>query len=57
MLIYSRLGSNISLFQRIVGKNIDRGLKFFGRAIFGDLGEDGLPGVVVESHGAAVVFR
>ncbi|XP_019215078.1 integrin alpha-L isoform X4 [Oreochromis niloticus] len=43
--------------QRIMGKNIDNGLKFFGRAIFGDVGEDGLPGVVVESHGAAVVFR
>lgn len=43
--------------QRIMGKNIDHGLKFFGRAIFGDLGEDGLLGVVVESHGAAVVFR
>ncbi|XP_026025555.1 integrin alpha-L-like isoform X1 [Astatotilapia calliptera] len=43
--------------QRIMGKNIDHGLKFFGRAIFGDLGEDGLPGVVVESRGAAVVFR
>uniref|UniRef100_A0A668T3W8 VWFA domain-containing protein n=1 Tax=Oreochromis aureus TaxID=47969 RepID=A0A668T3W8_OREAU len=43
--------------QRIMGKNIDHGLKFFGRAIFRDLGEDGLPGVVVESHGAAVVFR
>lgn len=45
------------LFQKIMGKNIDHGLKFFGRAIFGDLGEDGLPGVVVESRGAAVVFR
>ncbi|XP_063333417.1 integrin alpha-L-like [Pelmatolapia mariae] len=43
--------------QRIMGKNIDHGLKFFGRAIFGDVGEDGLSGVVVESHGAAVVFR
>lgn len=40
-----------------MGKNVDHGLKFFGRAIFGDVGEDGLLGVVVESHGAAVVFR
>lgn len=35
------------------------GLRFFGQAIDGgmDLGEDGLPDIVIGSQGAAVVLR
>ncbi|KAM9363270.1 integrin alpha-L [Symphorus nematophorus] len=45
--------------QRIVGKEIGREMRFFGQAIDGniDLGEDGLPDIVVGSHGKAIVLR
>ncbi|XP_040002025.1 integrin alpha-D [Xiphias gladius] len=45
--------------QRIRGKEIKPGLRFFGQAIHGDidLGEDGLPDIVIGSQGTAVVLR
>ncbi|CAN9510825.1 unnamed protein product [Ophioblennius macclurei] len=45
--------------QRIMGATVNPGRKFFGQAISGlvDLGEDGLPDLVVGSQGAAVVLR
>ncbi|KAM9857426.1 integrin alpha-L [Aulostomus maculatus] len=45
--------------QRIMGKEISSGLRFFGQAINGDmdLGEDGLPDIVIGSYGTAVVLR
>ncbi|XP_059199834.1 integrin alpha-M-like [Centropristis striata] len=45
--------------QRIMGQNIHPGLRFFGQSIDGDidLGEDGLPDLVVGSQGTAVVLR
>ncbi|XP_030596362.1 integrin alpha-L-like [Archocentrus centrarchus] len=50
-------GITSTFSQRIVGININSELRFFGKAIVGDLGEDGLPSVVVGSHDAAVVLR
>nr|ASU50959.1 integrin alpha-L [Epinephelus coioides] len=45
--------------QRIMGQKIDPGLRFFGQSIDGDidLGEDGLPDIVVGSQGNAIVLR
>ncbi|XP_029948934.1 integrin alpha-M isoform X2 [Salarias fasciatus] len=45
--------------QRIMGATVNPGRRFFGQAISGDLdlGQDGLPDVVVGSQGAAVVLR
>ncbi|XP_044044763.1 integrin alpha-L-like isoform X2 [Siniperca chuatsi] len=45
--------------QRIMGQKIKPELRFFGQAIDGDidLGEDGLPDIVVGSQGMAVVLR
>lgn len=45
--------------QRIGGENVQPQLRFFGQAIDGDmdLGEDGLPDLVIGSQGAAVVLR
>uniref|UniRef100_A0A3P9I281 VWFA domain-containing protein n=1 Tax=Oryzias latipes TaxID=8090 RepID=A0A3P9I281_ORYLA len=45
--------------QRISGKNFQPAMKLFGLAIdgHGDLGNDGLPDIVVGSQGAAVVLR
>ncbi|XP_072240244.1 integrin alpha-M [Leuresthes tenuis] len=45
--------------QKIMGKTINSGIRFFGQAINGriDLGDDGLPDIVVGSQGAAVVLR
>ncbi|XP_057699342.1 integrin alpha-D [Corythoichthys intestinalis] len=45
--------------QRITGRNIKDGMRFFGQAINGniDLGDDALPDIVVGSYGAAVVLR
>ncbi|XP_017297102.1 integrin alpha-D [Kryptolebias marmoratus] len=45
--------------QRITGKKLGTGIRFFGQAIDGhlDLGDDGLPDIVVGSQGAAVVLR
>lgn len=47
------------LFQRIAGQEFRTGLRFFGQAIDGDidLGEDGLPDIVIGSQGSAVVLR
>ena len=47
------------LFQRIMGKDINPGLRFFGQAIDGniDLGDDGLSDIVIGSQGKAVVLR
>ncbi|KAM9792574.1 integrin alpha-M [Neosynchiropus ocellatus] len=48
-----------SFNQRIRGRNMSPGLRFFGQAIDGeiDLGEDGLPDIVVGSQGAVIVLR
>ncbi|XP_015231297.1 PREDICTED: integrin alpha-M-like [Cyprinodon variegatus] len=45
--------------QRITGADFEPGLRFFGQSINGDidLGDDGLPDIVVGSQGAAVVLR
>nr|XP_057925143.1 integrin alpha-D isoform X2 [Doryrhamphus excisus] len=45
--------------QKITGQNIRPGIRFFGQAISGsiDLGEDGLPDLVIGSYGTAVVLR
>lgn len=47
------------LFQRIMGQKIKPELRFFGYTIDGDidLGENGLPDIVVRSLGTAVVLR
>ncbi|XP_037617269.1 integrin alpha-D isoform X1 [Sebastes umbrosus] len=52
-------GIRSTFSQRIVGENIVSGLRFFGQAIDGDidLGDDGLPDIVVGSQGTAVVLR
>ncbi|XP_073333208.1 integrin alpha-L-like [Pagrus major] len=52
-------GIRSTFSQRILGKEIQPGLRFFGQAIYGeiDLGEDGLPDIVVGSQGMAVVLR
>uniref|UniRef100_A0A3Q3MM12 Integrin alpha-L-like n=1 Tax=Labrus bergylta TaxID=56723 RepID=A0A3Q3MM12_9LABR len=53
-----RRGMRSSFSQKIMGKNIQPGLRFFGQAIDGamDLGDDGLPDIVVGSQGMAVVL-
>ncbi|XP_053190826.1 integrin alpha-D [Scomber japonicus] len=55
----SRKGIRSTFSQRITGQDFRPMLRFFGQAIDGniDLGEDGLPDIVVGSHGAAVVLR
>ncbi|XP_054460569.1 integrin alpha-D [Anoplopoma fimbria] len=52
-------GIRSTFSQRIMGQKIKPGLRFFGQAIDGniDLGDDGLPDIVVGSQGAAVVLR
>ncbi len=42
-----------------MGEKIKPGLRFFGQAIDGDidLGEDGLPDIVIGSQGTTVVLR
>ncbi|XP_030280862.1 integrin alpha-L-like isoform X2 [Sparus aurata] len=52
-------GIRSTFSQRILGKAIQPGLRFFGQSMYGkiDLGEDGLPDIVVGSQGMAVVFR
>ncbi|XP_029293609.1 integrin alpha-X [Cottoperca gobio] len=54
-----RRGIRRNFSQRIMGQKIKPGLRFFGQAIDGDidLGEDGLPDIVVGSQGMAVVLR
>ncbi|XP_061581094.1 integrin alpha-D isoform X2 [Cololabis saira] len=45
--------------QRVMGEKFRPNMRFFGQAIDGhiDLGDDGLPDIVVGSQGAAVVLR
>ncbi|TKS69297.1 Integrin alpha-L CD11 antigen-like family member A [Collichthys lucidus] len=52
-------GMRSTFSQRIIGQKIKPGLRFFGQAIAGeiDLGEDGLPDIVIGSQGMAVVLR
>ncbi|XP_019121695.1 integrin alpha-L [Larimichthys crocea] len=52
-------GMRSTFSQRIMGQKIKPGLRFFGQAIAGeiDLGEDGLPDIVIGSQGMAVVLR
>uniref|UniRef100_A0A669BSI0 Integrin alpha-L n=1 Tax=Oreochromis niloticus TaxID=8128 RepID=A0A669BSI0_ORENI len=52
-------GIRSAFSQRITGKEVTPGIKFFGQAINGaiDLGGNGLPDIVIGSQGAAVVFR
>ncbi|XP_031140267.1 integrin alpha-D isoform X2 [Sander lucioperca] len=52
-------GIRSTFSQRIMGQKIMPGLRFFGQAIAGDidLGQDGLPDIVVGSQGTAVVLR
>ncbi|XP_076583745.1 integrin alpha-L-like [Chaetodon auriga] len=52
-------GIRSTFSQRIMGQKIKPGLRFFGQAIAGgiDLGEDGLPDIVVGSQSTAVVLR
>ncbi|XP_040043368.2 integrin alpha-M [Gasterosteus aculeatus] len=52
-------GIRSTFSQRIMGQDLDSGLRFFGQAIDGDmdLGEDGLPDIAVGSQGAVVVVR
>ncbi|CAI5679045.1 unnamed protein product [Oreochromis niloticus] len=52
-------GIRSTFSQRITGKEVTPGIKFFGQAIDGaiDLGGNGLPDIVIGSQGAAVVFR
>nr|XP_046258402.1 integrin alpha-D [Scatophagus argus] len=52
-------GIRSTFSQRIMGQKITSGLRFFGQAIDGniDLGEDGLPDLVVGSQGKVVVLR
>lgn len=47
------------VLQRIMGRQIQPGLRFFGQAIDGDvdLDVDGLPDVVIGSQDTAVVLR
>ncbi|KAL3067537.1 hypothetical protein OYC64_017292 [Pagothenia borchgrevinki] len=63
-VVYIYLGDRIrgirsDYSQRIIGHKIDLRLRFFGLSIDGDidLGEDGLPDIVVGSQGIAVVLR
>lgn len=52
-------GMRSSHSQRILGEGVHPGLQFFGQSIDGsiDLGDDGLPDLLVGSRGAAVVLR
>ncbi|XP_068607014.1 integrin alpha-D [Brachionichthys hirsutus] len=52
-------GIRCTFSQRITGRELDLGLRFFGQAIDGriDLGQDGLLDMVVGSQGMAVVLR
>ncbi|XP_036940730.1 integrin alpha-L-like isoform X2 [Acanthopagrus latus] len=52
-------GIRSTFSQRILGKEIQPGLRFFGQSVYGEinLGEDGLPDIVVGSQGMAVVLR
>ncbi|KAM3624674.1 uncharacterized protein V6R79_026459 [Siganus canaliculatus] len=52
-------GIRSTFSQRILGRNIDHSFRFFGQDIDGgiDLGEDGLPDIVVGSQGNVVVLR
>ncbi|XP_035515426.1 integrin alpha-M [Morone saxatilis] len=52
-------GIRSTFSQRILGQKIKPGLRFFGQAIDEDLdlGEDGLPNIVIGSQGTAVVLR
>uniref|UniRef100_A0A8P4G3Z1 VWFA domain-containing protein n=1 Tax=Dicentrarchus labrax TaxID=13489 RepID=A0A8P4G3Z1_DICLA len=52
-------GIHSTFSQRILGQKIKPGLRFFGQAIDEDtdLGEDGLPNIVIGSQGTAVVLR
>lgn len=52
-------GIRSAFSQRITGQTMKPVLRFFGQAIDGhvDLGDDGLPDLVVGSQGAAVVLR
>ncbi|KAJ0050840.1 hypothetical protein NL108_008186, partial [Boleophthalmus pectinirostris] len=45
--------------QRILGENVNSRLQFFGQSIDGsnDVGNDGLPDIVVGSRGSAVVLK
>ncbi|XP_071359349.1 integrin alpha-L-like isoform X4 [Trachinotus anak] len=54
-----RRGIRSFFSQRIMGQNIKPGLRFFGQAITGgtDLGENGLPRIVIGSQGTAIVLR
>lgn len=47
------------LLQRIIGWEINPGLRFFGQAIDGiiDMEEDELPDIVIGSQGTVVVLR
>ncbi|KAM6940479.1 integrin alpha-L-like [Xenentodon cancila] len=52
-------GIRSTFSQRIAGEKFNPAMRFFGQAIDGhiDLGDDGLPDIVVGSQGAAVVLR
>ncbi|XP_068177473.1 integrin alpha-D isoform X2 [Antennarius striatus] len=52
-------GVRSTFSQRITGREISPELRFFGQAIDGgiDLGQDGLPDIVMGSKGMAVVLR
>ncbi|XP_050926831.1 integrin alpha-L [Lates calcarifer] len=52
-------GIRSTFSQRIMGQKIKSGLRFFGRVIDGDidLGEDGLPRILIGSQETAVVLR
>ncbi|XP_071359889.1 integrin alpha-M [Trachinotus anak] len=54
-----RRGIRSPFSQRIIGEEIKPGMRFFGQAIDGsiDLGEDGLPDIVIGSQGTAAVLR
>ncbi|GAA6225884.1 integrin alpha-L-like [Lates japonicus] len=54
-----RKGIRSTFSQRIMGQKIKSGLRFFGQVIDGDidLGEDGLPRILIGSQETAVVLR
>ncbi|XP_062244772.1 integrin alpha-M-like [Platichthys flesus] len=54
-----RNGIRSNFSQRIMGQKIRPEMRFFGQAIDGriDLGEDGLPDILIGSQGMAVVLR
>ncbi|XP_040892771.1 integrin alpha-L-like [Toxotes jaculatrix] len=54
-----RTGIRSTFSQRIMGEKINPGLRYFGQVIDGDidLGEDGLPRIVIGSKCTAVVLR